>query len=126
GLLLGGGLRLRLVVVLAAASGEREREDGGTGHRSLHLRESHVCPDGRGPGVPRSDRGSLRPRSLGCVGSWLSSLSTGTRPVTARPREPRFALLRPARYGSSHRRGVEQFGQLAGLITRRSQVQILP
>jgi hypothetical protein len=26
----------------------------------------------------------------------------------------------------AHRRGVEQFGQLAGLITRRSQVQILP
>jgi hypothetical protein len=29
-------------------------------------------------------------------------------------------------YVAPHRRGVEQFGQLAGLITRRSQVQILP
>ena len=32
----------------------------------------------------------------------------------------------PASVPCAHHRGVEQFGQLAGLITRRSQVQILP
>jgi hypothetical protein len=47
-------------------------------------------------------------------------------PSSAGSRVRRLAVSVQARYLDQSRRGVEQFGQLAGLITRRSQVQILP
>jgi hypothetical protein len=108
---------------LAGCSSEQQRrEQRGGGDRGParstqggSSREGRVRGASRGVGiVDRAPPARLRPKGR-------------TRPSDGRTglRGP-FRVPGPGQVRFAQRRGVEQFGQLAGLITRRSQVQILP